>query len=79
MVSMLEPSFRFSFAKIAFYTMRVKHKKAAFVTYLNENFLFITCYSNAFTAASRSLMLSPRALNSLFLLTRNTEGTFFTL
>mgnify|MGYP007028811134 FL=1 len=29
MVSMLEPSFRFSFAKIAFYTMRVKHKKAA--------------------------------------------------
>mgnify|MGYP007065302053 CR=1 FL=1 len=27
MVSMLEPSFRFSFAKIAFYTMRVKHKR----------------------------------------------------
>ena len=78
MVSMLEPSFRFSFAKIAFYTMRVKHKRLL-VTYLNENFLFITCYSNAFTAASRSLMLSPRALNSLFLLTRNTEGTFFTL
>ena len=78
MVSMLEPSFRFSFAKIAFYTMRVKHKRLL-CTYLNENFLFITCYSNAFTAASRSLMLSPRALNSLFLLTRNTEGTFFTL
>ena len=28
MVSMLEPSFRFSFAKIAFYAMRVKHKAA---------------------------------------------------
>ena len=27
MVSMLEPSFRFSFAKIAFYAMRVKHKR----------------------------------------------------
>ena len=26
MVSMLEPSFDFSFAKIAFYTMRVKQK-----------------------------------------------------
>ncbi len=78
MVSMLEPSFRFSFAKIAFYTMRVKHKRLL-CNIFNENFLFITCYSNAFTAASRSLMLSPRALNSLFLLTRNTEGTFFTL
>ena len=78
MVSMLEPSFRFSFAKIAFIQC-VSSIKGCFVTYLNENFLFITCYSNAFTAASRSLMLSPRALNSLFLLTRNTEGTFFTL
>lgn len=27
MVSMLEPSFQFSFAKIAFYTMRVKPKR----------------------------------------------------
>ena len=27
MVSMLEPSFRFSFAKIAFYAMRVTHKR----------------------------------------------------
>ena len=27
MVSMLEPSFQISFAKIAFYTMRVKHKR----------------------------------------------------
>ena len=27
MVSMLEPSFQFSFAKIAFYAMRVKHKR----------------------------------------------------
>lgn len=78
MVSMLEPSFRFSFAKIAFYTMRVKHKRLL-CNIFKRKFLFITCYSNAFTAASRSLMLSPRALNSLFLLTRNTEGTFFTL
>ena len=77
MVSMLEPSFRFSFAKIAFYTMRVKHKRLLCNIFKRK--LFITCYSNAFTAASRSLMLSPRALNSLFLLTRNTEGTFFTL
>ena len=78
MVSMLEPSFRFSFAKIAFYTMRVKHKRLL-CNIFKRKLLIYNMFSNAFTAASRSLMLSPRALNSLFLLTRNTEGTFFTL
>ena len=70
MVSMLEPSFRFSFAKIAFYTMRVKHKRLLCNIFKRKLLIYNML---------QQCLLSPRALNSLFLLTRNTEGTFFTL
>ena len=74
MVSMLEPSFRFSFAKIAFYTMRVKHKRLLCNIFKRKLLIY-----NMLQQCFHCRLQVFNALNSLFLLTRNTEGTFFTL
>ena len=73
MVSMLEPSFRFSFAKIAFYTMRVKHKRLLCNIFKRKLLIY-----NMLQQCFHCRLQVFNAL-SLFLLTRNTEGTFFTL
>ena len=78
MVSMLEPSFRFSFAKIAFYTMRVKHKRLL-CNIFKRKLLIYNMLQQCFHCRLQVFNALSRALNSLFLLTRNTEGTFFTL